>query len=159
MANMGNQKAFAFAGTKEGAAKYKKQIEELEKTISNLRRRLSRYEPQKKPVEGTYKETQDAITRAQLGIDPDYWAKGCKVIRRLAEENKYLTAADFRDAMDKEPESTHDKRANGSIIRWAAGRGIIRKFNREPARHTHGNYYVVWESLIYKGGDHGNTVN
>jgi len=79
-------------------------------------------------------------------------AKG--IVRYLAQTKEEFTTDAVWFLLDKFPGVTHEPRAMGPIMRWAATSGLIRATDRTTKSVrvvNHSRPIQVWRSLIYKG--------
>lgn len=125
----------------------------LRKENEDLKARLAKYESQAKsvPQEGTTEETEEAVARSRKHANKEWFEAAVAEGTALAKRKAFIASADVRDLMDKRPETTHDLRAIGPVMRQLVKNGIIDYHGIDRARHTHGLLYNVWKSLIYEG--------
>jgi hypothetical protein len=80
-------------------------------------------------------------------------------IEETAKQHRLFTADHVWDLAETRgiSETTHDKRAFGPLMLWAAKAGICRKTNGpqipSKRRTLHASPIQVWESLVYEGAE------
>ena len=108
---------------------------------------------------GAYDPVASALAKSQSMEQvernaDDAWKADAKgTVRFLAQTRETFTTDDVWFVLDKLPSRTHERRAMGAIMRWAATAGLIHDTNamvKSVRVDCHSRPIQVWRSLIYK---------
>lgn len=114
----------------------------------------------------TFAAAQDGMDRAERHADPD-WKDACRrIIKSLARSGEPFTSDDVCAALDRVPESTHDRRAVGPMIAAAGRRGeIVKTGGWRRSTRRHGSMQWLWigvaggTSARWTGDDEGQVAS
>lgn len=105
----------------------------------------------------------DGITRADIHASRE-WADTARVVLyTIAMRQSQFTSADVDIEMmrDFPNVKTHEKRAMGAVVRWAAKNKYVVITDRvlnDPRPNCHSQCVRILQSLIYQGGEHGKAA-
>ena len=93
---------------------------------------------------------QEGMERAQRAANPEWWRYMFMLLIEIARRQEFLYTDDIeRLRRDRHGPETHEQRAIGPIMRFAADAGLI---ERTPKLIGGRWDKRVWRSLIFVGG-------
>lgn len=98
----------------------------------------------------------EAIDRVERNADSHWKVAATNCVMTLARTNAEFTTDDVWSLLVGWPESTHEPRAMGPVMRKVANAGIIEatdQYRQSERKECHARPVKVWRSLIYTGDE------
>lgn len=94
--------------------------------------------------------TEEAINRAEANADNAWTVEARKAVILCSQNNLHITTDDVWEVLEALDVQTHDNRALGGVMRWAARQRIIyptMSYIRSDRPECHSRPIKVWSTI------------